>query len=490
MTRASTDMSDMRREAVRLERLSDFSVNRARDAIFWLDAEANIVRVNEAACQSLGYTNSELLTMTIPDIDADIPANAWSRHWSALKKKRHRVFISHQRKSNGSIFPVEVSENFIEFEGIEYSCSFVRDITDRITAELALKQALSEVEKLKNRLEAENVYLQEEISTTHNFKEIVTQNEVFRGTLRQVEKVAVTDTTVLILGETGTGKELVARALHSMSNRADRPLVKVNCATLPANLIENELFGSEKGAFTGSIARTQGRFELADGGTIFLDEIGDLPLELQAKLLRVLQEGEFERLGSSKTIRVDVRVIAATHRNLEDLIAKGIFRDDLFYRLNKFPVVCPSLRDRIDDIPLLVHHFVEVYGAQLGKKIDRIPKRTMHSLQTYHWPGNVRELENVIERAMILSPGGQLELGDWLQNSKTSSALFPARALEELSIQHQEDQKEAITRVLESTSWRVSGPNGAASVLGLKPTTLESRMKRLGIKRKRFSPKS
>lgn len=478
-------MSDTKGDTGRRQRLSDFSVERARDAIFWLDSEANIVRVNEAACISLGYTRSQLLSMKIPDIDTDISSNAWPRHWHSLKKNRHRVFLSHQKDSSGRVFPIEVSENYIEFENLEYTCSFVRDITDRINADEELKNALKEVKQLKNRLQAENIYLQEEINLSHNFNAIITQDKAFQRTLKQVERVAATDTTVLVLGETGTGKELVARALHGMSKRSDRPLVKVNCASLPANLIENELFGSEKGAFTGSSARTQGRFELADGGTIFLDEIGDLPLALQAKLLRVLQEGEFERLGSPKTIQVDVRTIAATNRNLVDLISNGLFREDLYYRLNRFPVACPPLRDRPEDIETLVHHFVKKHGTKLGKSVGMIPKNIIRALKVYHWPGNVRELENVIERAMILSPGGQLELIDWFPSANTAQASSPAETLVALGLRVVEDEKELISKVLESTSWRVSGPHGAASVLKLKPTTLESRMKRLGISRTR-----
>ena len=271
------------------------------------------------------------------------------------------------------------------------------------------QQALAEVQKLKNRLQSENVYLRDEIKHVHNFEAIISQSAAFGAVLDKVEQVATTDATVLILGESGTGKELLARAVHSTSKRQDRPLVKVNCAALPASLIESELFGHEKGAFTGAVARKIGRFELADGGTIFLDEIGDLPLELQAKLLRVLQEGEFERLGGNRTLVADVRVIAATNRDLEEAVRESHFREDLYYRLNVFPLRVPPLRERPDDIPLLVRHFVDKYSNKTGKPISTLPQEALERLQVYRWPGNVRELENIIERAVILSRDGRIQ---------------------------------------------------------------------------------
>ncbi len=334
-----------------------------------------------------------------------------------------------------------------------------------------------EVERLKNQLQEENIYLRQEIQLTHNFEDIICQSEVFKDVLRHVEQVASTDATVLVLGETGTGKELIVRAVHSISARQDRPLVKVNCAALPANLIESELFGHEKGAFTGALARKIGRFELANGGTIFLDEIGELPLDLQIKLLRVLQEKEFERLGNPKTISVDVRVIAATNRDLEQAIEKGTFREDLFYRLNVFPIHIPPLRKRKEDIPLLVNHFVQKYSTKVGKRIDTVSQNVMERLQAYQWPGNVRELENILERAVIISRGTRLELGDWFLQKETPSEVSKMVTLEEVERAH-------IIEVLELTHWRIRGEKGAAEILGLKPTTLEARMKKLEIKRK------
>jgi len=342
----------------------------------------------------------------------------------------------------------------------------------------ALQNALAEVERLKNRLQAENIYLQNEIDLVHNFENIVTRSEKLKQVLRSVEKVAATDATVLILGESGTGKELLARAVHRISDRGDRPLVKVNCSALPANLIESELFGHEKGAFTGAISKKIGRYELANGGTIFLDEIADLPLELQAKLLRVLQEGEFERLGNPKTFKVDARVIAATNRDLEQGIELGNFREDLFYRLNVFPITIPPLRERKEDIPILVSHFVHIYGRKIGKKIESIPKHVLNTLEKYDWPGNVRELENIIERAVIVSPGKQLVVGDWLHEHGVLHSLSHGSTLVEMERKH-------IIEILEMTGWRVSGEKGAAKILGLNPKTLDSKMRKLHIKRKK-----
>ncbi len=345
----------------------------------------------------------------------------------------------------------------------------------------ALQQALEEVQRLKDRLENENVYLRQEIKLNHNFDEIIGRSGALKKVLHHVEQVAPTGTTVLILGETGTGKELIARAIHHLSPRRNRPLVKVNCAALPANLIESELFGHEKGAFTGAVARQVGRFELADGGTLFLDEIGDLPLELQAKLLRVLQEGEFERLGSSRTLKVDVRLLAATNRNLEQAVEESRFREDLYYRLSVFPVAVPPLRQRRDDLPLLVQHFVAKYGKKLGRQVTSVPGKVMEALTRYAWPGNVRELENVIERALILTRGAALRLDAPLDGQAAGRARHTAVTLEEAERQH-------ILAALEETHWRIEGPYGAALRLDINASTLRSRMRKLGIaKRKVFS---
>jgi formate hydrogenlyase transcriptional activator len=344
--------------------------------------------------------------------------------------------------------------------------------------------AFEEIARLKARVEEERRYLQEEIRTERDFGRMVGRSAALRAVMRAAESVGPTEATVLVTGETGTGKELVARAVHELSPRRERTLVKVNCAAMAPGLIESELFGHERGAFTGAVSRRVGRFELADGGTLFLDEIGDLPLELQAKLLRVLQEGEFERVGGSRTIPVSVRVIAASNRDLEGGVAAGRFREDLYYRLNVFPIHVPPLRERKEDIPLLARYFVARHAAGAGRRIDEIAPEAMSALVEYPWPGNVRELENVMERAVVLARGPRLEPGEWMPTARRSAAPAadpdpPSGRTPSLN----ELQRDHILDVLNVTGWRVRGPEGAARRLGLKPTTLEARMKKLGIRR-------
>jgi formate hydrogenlyase transcriptional activator len=353
---------------------------------------------------------------------------------------------------------------------------------ERQQADFKLLLAYDEIRQLKDYVEAENITLREEIKASFDEDELVGKSHAFQTVIHQVQQVANTDSTVLLLGRTGTGKGLIARLLHRQSRRKDRPLVTVNCAALPAELIESELFGHEKGAFTGAVARKIGRFELADGATIFLDEIGDLPIQLQAKLLRVLQEREFERLGSSTTRNVDTRVIAATNRDLDLLIDQGKFRDDLYYRLGVFPIRLPPLRERRTDIPLLVWFFITELQGPLGKTIEKIPPGAMKTLTNHDWPGNVRELRNVIERAMILTPGTTLELESAFPCYPRPNYVSPP-----ISKQQSENLKDVerthIVKVLEECNWKVRGIDGAAERLGLKRTTLQSRMKRLGIQR-------
>jgi formate hydrogenlyase transcriptional activator len=352
--------------------------------------------------------------------------------------------------------------------------------------EEALKQALMEIERLKEQLHAENVYLREEVRLAYGFGEIIGQGASFKMALHQAEQVAPTDTTVLITGETGTGKELLAHAIHNLSSRKDRPMVKVNCAALPASLVESELFGHEKGAFTGAVTARSGRFKLADGATIFLDEIGELPLELQAKLLRVLQEGEFERLGSSRTIRVDVRVIAASNRDLEQEVRRGTFRPDLYYRLNVFPIRMPALRERREDIGILVKFFVEQISRKMGKRIEMVEEEMLKAMEQYSWPGNVRELKNVIERAVILTKGDKLQLPEELGmcvRNEPSVEPHQISGTADAPAELDEVQRQHIMRVLKQTFWRIEGAKGAAAILGINPGTLRSRMKRLGIGR-------
>jgi PAS domain S-box-containing protein len=355
------------------------------------------------------------------------------------------------------------------------------DITQRKQAEQNLSAALVEIRGLKERLEEENIYLKEEISEVKGFDEIVGKSDTLKYVLMRVEQVATTDATVLLQGETGVGKELIACAIHEKSSRSGRPLVKVNCATLPEALVESELFGHERGAFTGAERQRKGRFELADGGTILLDEVGELPAGTQAKLLRVLQEGEFERVGGSSTIKVKVRVIAATNRKLHDEVSAGRFRQDLFYRLNVYPLTIPALRERREDIPVLVSHYARQIGERLGKSITEVPAAVMRAFSEYTWPGNIRELQNVIERAVIVSSDGVLRLPEPLvhqalnvSETRTSNEPMVVSTLNEAERDH-------ILRALEATGWRINGPKGAAAVLKVHPSTLRFRMKKLGL---------
>jgi PAS domain S-box-containing protein len=618
--------------------LYNSTIKNLHTQIFWINKDGKFIRVNEAVSRQSGYSVDELMSMTVFDLNPSMTQKEWQSKWEETKKVGQQTLETEHQDKHGAVYPVEVTNNFIEHDGVEYFCSSVRDIRkrrmeeellrvisertasvtgedyfreltkfvtstldvrysmvvecsggdntrlrmlsyvdrqeilenieyntdgtpceivmegkdffcardleksfprekgiqswvavpifspstgkvigniaafdnmpmakeqnqtailrifaaragaeiERIEAQKKLEEAndelakrLKEIEALKNQLALENKYLQEEIKLNNNFEEIVSKSKVFHKVLQQIEQVASTDATVLILGESGTGKELVARAIHNISNRSKRPLVKVNCATLPANLIESELFGHEKGAFTGALERKIGRFELADGGTIFLDEIGELPVELQSKLLRVLQEGEFERLGNPKTMKVNVRVIAATNRHLQTAIEKKEFREDLYYRLNVFPIHCPPLRERKEDIPILVKHFLKKHEGKMAKKIVNVEAAVMDALITYDWPGNIRELENLIERAMILSPGTILQAGDWLPKTNVITTGNGQKTLLKL----EEVEKEHIIDTLKKVNWKVSGEKGAAKILGLNPTTLEARMKKLGIKR-------
>jgi formate hydrogenlyase transcriptional activator len=369
----------------------------------------------------------------------------------------------------------------------EYYKRHLEEMVEKRTAELsaARKEAersrqtaeasLLEIRKLKDQLEAERAYLQEEIKQEYNHENIVGRSDAINYVFYKVEQIAGTETNVLILGETGTGKELVARAIHGMSLRKERALVKMNCAALPSNLIESELFGHEKGAFTGAHSGRLGRFEIANGATLFLDEIGELPLELQPKLLQVIDTGEFERLGSSVTQKVNVRIIAATNRHLEEDVRKGVFREDLWYRLNVFPISMPPLRERREDIALLVDFFVDKISKRLGKSIEMVPNSVMDALREYHWPGNVRELENVLERAVINSSGPKLRLVDELKKPH-KDAEKSAQTLENVERDH-------IVRVLEQVRWKVSGRNSAAEILGLDRSTLRARIRKLNIRK-------
>jgi PAS domain S-box-containing protein len=460
-------------EAQRLARLGSWEWNIETNDLFWSD---EIYRIFGLTPGEFGANYEAFLDAVHPD-DREYVTTSVDE---ALKNNRE-YNIEHRVVKKGGEMRIVNERAEVTFNDNGKAIRMigtVQDITEQKEAEEALRNALEEVEKLKSRLQEENIYLQEEIKIDHNFDDIISKNEKLTQIFRKIEQVASTDAGVLILGETGTGKELVARAIHNISERRERALVRVNCAALPANLIESELFGHEKGAFTGALARKIGRFELADKGTIFLDEIGDLPLDLQSKLLRVLQEGEFERLGNPATLKVDVRVIAATNRDLEEEIKKNSFRQDLFYRLNVFPIKIPPLRERKDDIPLLVKYFVKKYSARSHKKIETIPAKIMENLQAYNWPGNVRELENFVERAVILSNDETLRIDD-----------FPSVPPGEVSeskpepINLEQVEKNHIEKILRDCNWIIDGPRGAAVKLGMPASTLRDRMKKLAIKK-------
>lgn len=348
------------------------------------------------------------------------------------------------------------------------------EVEERKATEASLRKANAEIKLLSDRLQEENINIQQEISRGYDFGDIIGKSDAISYVFFRVEQVAPQDATVLLLGETGTGKGLIARAIHSRSARKNRPMITVNCTALPENLIESELFGREKGAFTGANAQQMGRFELANNGTIFLDEIGEMPMSLQCKLLRVIQDGEFERLGSPHTIKVNVRIIAASNRKLEEEIRAGRFREDLFYRLSVFPITIPPLRQRKDDIPILVQYFVAKYNKKIGKEIDAVSKETFSALQEYQWPGNVRELENVIERAVITSHGPELQVLDRFDTFRDPGGEHDTPALADLERDH-------ILKVLQKTGWRIEGKKGAAIIIGLNPSTLRARIRKYGL---------
>ena len=461
-------------ERLHMERVLQEKEQRLRDlfdeapiAYVYEGLDSKLLRVNQTAMKSLGITADQVDGLYGRDFVPDTPdAQRRLREAFASVGKgidTSGIVLELRRKDNGK--PLWMKWWSRPDPSGTYTRTMFIDITEQVL-----------MEQEKARLEAQNVYLQEEIKGNHNVEELIGASTSLKKVLKNVERVAPTDSTVLITGETGTGKELIARAIHNLSPRKDKPLVKVNCAAIPAGLIESELFGHEKGAFTGALTKKMGRFEVADKGTIFLDEIGELPLDLQSKLLRILQEGEFERVGGIQTFKVNVRVIAATNRNLEQLSKSGQYRPDLYYRLNVFPIHLPALRERDGDIPLLAQYFVRKFAANLGKTINQIPERMIAVLQRYQWPGNIRELEHGIERAVILSEGPELEPIDWLSPSNQKRDMTQTLTLEEMERQH-------ICDILEQTSWRVSGEKGAAKILGLNPTTLEARMKKLGIAR-------
>lgn len=496
------DITRQKKQEMRLSML-ERALNQSIDGIAIADMDGYNQFVNPAWAQAHGYTLEEMAG-----------ANLYSFHPEDQLREKVIPFFqkvmqygsnqgeSEHTKSDGSKFATYMMASLIEDDeqqpiGI---VGTVRDISKLKAAEKELQKyrdhlenlveartakfrktntelvsALSEIQELKDRLEVENINLRDEIKQEHNFEEIIGQSDPLKYVFYRIKEVAPTDSTVFIHGQTGTGKELVARAIHNNSSRKSRPLVKVDCSTLPANLIESELFGHEKGAFSGAHQQRKGRFEIADGTTLFLDEIGELALELQGKLLRVLEDGEFERLGSSKTIHTNVRVVAATNRNLAEEVERGAFREDLWYRLNVFSIKTPSLQDRVEDIPLLVEWFVTKFSRKLGKKINKIPQRTMNALQTHHWPGNIRELSNIIESAIISSHDETLRISNMPATGRQTSG--------ERMMSMAQMEREYIIKAIETCKGQIEGKNSAASLLDLNPGTLRGRMRKYNIKR-------
>lgn len=458
--------------AQRIAQVGNWDWNIETNELNWSD---EVYRIFGSKPQKYGATYEAFLGMVHPD-DREAVMEAVIR---SLKDPREPYDIEHRvvRPDDTERIVHERGEVTLNEDGKPIRMfGVVHDITDLKQTEKKLQHALREIQSLKEKVEAENIYLQKEISQERGFDEIIGKSNALNYVFFRVKQVAQTVSTVLLLGETGAGKERVAHAIHNRSLRKEKIFVIVNCAALPSNLIESELFGREKGAFTGSHAKQIGRFELAHGGTIFLDEIGDLPLELQSKLLRVVQEGQFERLGSPHPTKVDVRIIASTNRNLEDMVQKSRFRADLYYRLNVFPITIPPLRQRKDDIPLLVEHFTKYFAQKHGIKIEKIPQDILTTLKDYPWPGNVRELQNVIERAVITSPGDVLRVEMPGFSNSEPEDIKPLDALE----------RDHIHKALEKTKGRIAGPQGAAVLLGMNPSTLRSRLIKLGIKKHGF----
>jgi len=483
---ALQDVTELRETQQRLllkseEKYRDL-VDLSPDAIFIVDSEGNNVSANPAGLELLKCTAQELTGMPVSDTYLPEERGAFRSRLEEMKTETTIRFERTLLRTDGTTLPVEVSASPVRHG---YFQTVVRDISERKRSEAALAKAFKEIQTLKDQLQTENIALRDEVDRASMFEEIVGTSKALEDVLSRIAKVAPTNSTVLITGETGTGKELIARAVHKRSQRSGRAFVSVNCAALAPSLISSELFGHEKGAFTGAEQRRLGRFEQADGGTIFLDEVGELPPDTQVALLRVLQEREFERVGGTQSIQVDVRLIAATNRDLEAATAGGTFRLDLFYRLNVFPIEVPPLRQRKDDILMLLEYFVKRYASRAGKNIRTIDKKTLELFESYHWPGNIRELQNIIERSVIVSSGDVFSVDEsWL--SKESSE--PASLVQGSPLHEGEPrgEREIIETALAESRGRVSGPSGAAAKLRIPRSTLESKIKTLKIQKSQF----
>lgn len=483
-------------DSLSLQRRHQLILSAAGEGIYGLDCDGNATFVNEAAIRILGWKEGELIGKPLHDLhhhthkDGSHYPKEQCPIYAALKDGEvHQVSDEIFWHSDGHAVPVEYTSTPIwEENTLRGAVVVFRDISERIKAETEKEQAFKEIKLLKELLEQERDYLRDEINITANFGDIIGESQALKRTLSQIEAVANTPTSVLILGESGTGKEMVARAIHTHSERAQQPLVKVNCASIPKELFESEFFGHIKGSFTGAHRDRVGRMQLANHGTLFLDEVGEIPMDLQGKLLRALQESEFERVGDEKTTKVDVRIIAATNRNLAEEIRQGRFREDLYYRLSVFPVEVPPLRDRVEDIPPIAQHFLDHLCQQLGRKQLNLTQAHINRLQNHQWPGNIRELKNVIERAVILSSGG---------NSLRLDLALPAEPIKQLQPKEQTWQqndvlseidmqrlaKTNLIKAMRTTNWKISGTNGAAELLGIKPSTLAYRLSLYGLKK-------
>lgn len=461
-----------------------YSFDFANEMIAWYNPEGSILYANSSLAEACGYELEELNHLSIWNLAPNVTKENWiTEYWEQFKEGKVPLYETVMQKKTGEVFPIEVSATYLQYNGNEYLLAVAKNIKERKAKEVRLERTVEQLEKLRSQLEDERNYLKQEITVSNNFNEIITKNKKYKKVLYQIQQVADTDATVLILGETGTGKELIARAVHNLSDREDQPLIKVNCAAIPANLIESELFGHEKGAFTSAYKKKIGRFERAHLGSIFLDEIGEMPLELQSKLLRVLQEGEFERLGSTEIISVDVRVIAATNRDLKQRVAEGKFREDLYYRLNVFPIYNTPLRERKDDILPLVNHFLRKYCKKLGRPLLKVNQAGIKELHDYDFPGNIRELENLVERAIIISRGEVLNLHEVLPKKQSSST---ERAGQSDFLSLEEMQRQHILDALSETNWKVTGKDSAAELLKMNGKTLASKMRKMNIRKEDF----
>ena len=491
-----SERKDAEDELLRVKRSNERILAAAGEGIYGISNEGLCTFINPASVVMTGWKAEDIIGKPVHDLHhhtkpdgSPYPREECPIYAAFRDGLVHQCDDEVFWRKDGSSFPVEYTSTPIyENEELAGAVVVFKDISERKRNEQELQQAYAEVEKMKQRLEIENDYLQEEIRGDHDFKEIVGQSHAINQVLNQIELVAPTMATVLITGESGTGKELIARAIHDRSERSDRPLIRVNCAAIPHELFESEFFGHVKGSFTGAVKDRAGRFELADGGTIFLDEVGEIPLNLQSKLLRVLQEGQYERVGDEQTRNVDVRLIAATNKNLKTEVENQTFREDLFFRLNVFPVEAVPLRDRIEDIPLLTQHFISIICKKLNQPEPRLTKVNIKQLQSYRWQGNIRELQNVIERAIITSTGNRLQF-DLPTDNLGLTAKAQTSVLDEdvAQLPYTEDERsmrdrENILLALKLSNNKISGANGAAEILGIKPTTLASRIKNMGIK--------